>query len=194
MKTIKTSLKKGAVTTVKAIACPLHLTLQAATNIVYAIGSETCHKVEQAEGYLVEHIDGTPRLVTSKARYDYTQSKMLAAGLKIIELKQMAIERLENNIKDIKDVANDTVGKVKREFTQPKEDVLPLHLEFQYHELMKQVKIVEEDSELSKSERNSQLRKLNGLINANRKLMPLPKVDPKDAFETPSTDMIPTMG
>lgn len=74
---VKDTVKSGAVTTIKTIVAPLHITLQASADLL-ALG----------EAKAINAIDGTPVVQTVMERTAFTQNKIQLAVSKAMEIKE----------------------------------------------------------------------------------------------------------
>lgn len=121
------SFKSGLLSTVKGTGCVLHLAVQTTTNAAFILGTAACNKIANAEGYLVERINGTPQEETAGLRYEYTQAKMVKAGV----IAEKYINKFNQFNHKVDDIMVDAIDKIKHTIVPPAEDPHQDTLEFQ---------------------------------------------------------------
>lgn len=174
----KASAKNKTVKVIKGISCGLHITTQVATNLVTVIGNATCDKIANIEGFLVEKVDGTPKEETAGLRYEYTQRKMMQAGLKAQEYADKFTAFNEK----VDDIMVDAIDKIKHAIVP--EDSHPATLEFQLAEARsKRDKLINDDA-MDKNEKSKLLNEFNKEIGRIKKDIAknIPNISPDQAF------------
>lgn len=115
MKTsVKNTAKSIGVSTVKAIAKPLHIAGQLVTNVAQVMTDG----VALGEGYLVSKIDNTQEAeVIASARVEYTKAKFTETAFAL----QMVNARLQQSIDDSKEKIKDAKNKIAEKFANKQE-------------------------------------------------------------------------
>jgi hypothetical protein len=177
-KTFKTVAANGAVSTVKFIVAPVHLTLQVATNIVAALGEYTCNSIAKGEGFIVEHLNGTPREETAALRTEYTQMKMFEAAMKADAIRQ----KIQGSINTANNKVSEIGHKIKTELTQPRENKDSDSIAFALATLKANRQEVIDDLTLVDKDRNILLNAINKEIAVLNKMKKVPTIQPAVAF------------
>ena len=172
------SFKSGLLKTVKGTGCVLHLTVQATTNAAFILGTAACNKIANAEGYIVERINGTPQEETAGLRYEHTQAKMVAAGV----IAERYINKFNQFNHKVDDIMVDAIDKIKHTIVPPAEDPHPDTLEFQLAVARSRRDKIMNDDAMDPKEKSKIIHQLNKQIGEIKKAIKLPNLSPDQAF------------
>lgn len=175
----KKSFQIGAIKAIKGIAMPVHIGLQVTTNLATVVGNMACNKVANIEGWCVERIDGTPKEETVGLRYEYTQNKMMQAGIKA----QQYADKFNKFNEKVDGIMVDAIDKIKHTIVPPPEDAHQDTLEFQLAEARsKRDKLIEKNNVNPTKENSRLINQLNQRIGEIKKAIKLPTMSPDQAF------------
>lgn len=132
MKTsVKNTAKSFGVSTVQAIAKPLHIAGQLVTNVAQVMTDG----VALGEGYLVSKIDKSQEAeVVASARVEYTKAKFTETAFAL----QMVNARLQQSIDDSKEKIKDAKNKIAEKFSKPEPQHMVVEGKFRVKEMKTQ--------------------------------------------------------
>ena len=168
---VKETAANAAISTVRAVAAPLHISVQFGTNVLTVVGNKIADGIAYAEGYSVEKLNGTPREETIGLRVDYTNMKMMQAAVKADQIRQRLQDRKDKAKVQIKDASTKLAAQFKKQ--EDSLDVADMVAEFNVQTLRANRDKVLADDTLDTPTKNKLINTINQAIGKlNRGISP----------------------